>query len=1449
MKKLLLLLTFIWTGSTVALAQLPNGSTAPNFTVTDIDGNTHTLYDLLDDGKTVYLDVFATWCVPCWNYHNTHALRDIWEDYGPNGTNEAFVISIEGDASTSVPCIWDDPSCTGGTTGDWTAGTPYPIADYSAIMSLYQVTYYPTIFMVCPADKKVYVVGQQSKTGLWNARTTNCPPLAVTTILNNVNNTTCSGSNTGDIDISASGGTGPFTYAWSNGANTQDLINVPAGTYECTVTNAQGWTGETGPITVDDPPTPLTLSLVETTPMGCNGIQGSITVDAGGGWSSSYTYNWNNGMTGTFASPLNAGTYTCSVTDDNGCTVTLVTVLAPASYPVASIAPPGTVSCLTPTVTLTSSATGGYSGIYEYNWFASNGGNFTSGTDAFQATVNAAGNYTVQISDAVTTCTGFSTVTVTANINLPTAEAGPAMALTCVDPTTELEGSGSTGNNFQYAWTAINGGHIVSGANTLNPVVDSVGNYILKVTNTANGCIKTDTTGVTANTTPPTTTATGGVLTCVVVEVGLTSSTNAGNPGYAWAGPNGFTSNLPNPTATENGDYVLTVTDSLNGCTNTATAVVAINTNAPGAGATGGTLNCLHTSIELSGTSPVQNATFAWTGPNGFTSASANPTVSEVGEYNVVATDPANGCTSTALAAVDQNIVPPTASATTPGNLNCTTTQLVLDGTGSSQGSNIAYAWTTANGHIVSGENTASPTVDAVGTYDLVVTNTDNGCTAVAATQVIQSPVVTAAVNNPTNVSCNGGSDGQSTVTPGGGNSTYTYAWSNGETTVSISNIPAGNYTVVVTDGENCTAETTVTITQPAVLLPNASTTPQSASGVNDGTATSNPTGGTSGYTYAWSNGETTQTIIDLAPGNYTVTVTDANGCTAVRAVTVNAFNCTMATNISGTAISCFGANNGTATVSLTGANDPVTYAWSNGGNTQSIEDLAPGTYTVDVIDATNCASMLEVTINEPAELQANASATGETFAGANDGTATAAPSGGTAPYTYAWSNGEETQTIANLAPAIYTVIITDANGCTDVQSVVVNAFNCAISAQAAVTNASCPGLENGIITLTMNGGAEPYTYAWSNGATTDSNENLAAGTYTATVTDANDCLLTQSYTIGDVDNTAPVVTAQNTTLALNINGTVSVTMQTLSASASDNCNLAEVVVSPNSFDCSELGAHPVTISATDASGNNTSVEIVVTIVDNMAPTVNCPASIRACWYDNTVSYDAPVAQDNCLINGGEWKLETGLPSGSEFPVGETTQTYSFTDASGNKGICSFTVTITSPVTMAVTSVKHDVGNQGIGAIDINVSGGDMPYSFVWTDLNGTQIATTEDVSGLYAGTYFVKIRDANGCILNNNNEGIVVDNTSGTAEPTWLQGVSFMPNPTTGLTQVVFANPVNLQIEVAVIDATGRLVLRQQVDHQNSFKLDCTGLPQGAYTVRFRSGTDVGVRKLMVVR
>ena len=1390
MKRIYLFGICLFLSVTVAQAQLPNGATAPDFTVTDLDGNTWNLYELLDQGKTVYLDFFATWCGPCWNYHQTHAFRDLYNQYGPPGTDEVMVFSIEGDANTNNACLYGPSGCVGGTQGDWVDGTPYPMVEDPGVRAAYGVNYYPTIYMVCPANKKVYEVGQQGKSGLYGARNNLCPPLAVNINVNNVLNVKCFNSNSGSIDISPASGNAPYTYNWSNGAKTQDLNNVPAGTYTCTVTSSNGWTGVTDPITVEGPPAALTLAVVEQTPVGCNGLPGSITVSAAGGWSS-YSYMWNNGQAGEVAEGLSAGNYTVTVTDDNNCTKSLAVNLPPPVYPIASIATPQLITCLQPSFQLDATASSSGNNI-TYQWLASNGGNIVSGGTTLTPTINASGTYTLQVVNNSTNCTTYASTIVQSSVSLPTANAGPAGVVSCAAPSTTLQGSGSAGQNFTYLWTASNGGNITGGGNTLSPTVNAGGNYTLQVTNTANGCTQTSTTTVSGNNAAPTVATTNGTLTCAVNNVTLTTTTNSANPAFAWAGPNGYASTVQSPNVTVSGTYNLVLTDTVTGCTSTATANVTANVAAPGVSATGGAMTCVVNSVTLAGASPDTSATFAWTGPNGYASSLQNPNVNVAGQYTLTATNPANGCTSSANATVALYNTPPAAAAATPGNLNCNVSQIQLNGAGSSQGNNFSYQWSTPNGNIVSGGNTLSPVVNAVGAYNLQVTNADNGCTSVASTGVAQSPVVTAGIAAQVNVTCNGAANGSANASAGGGNGNYSYAWSNGANTASIANLAAGTYLLVVTDGENCTASASVSISQPDPLTVNAAATAQTANGVNDGTATANPAGGVAAYSYLWSNGETTQSIAGLAPGNYTATVTDVNGCTAVQTVTVNSFNCALAASISGTNSTCFGANNGTASVGLLGAADPVVYAWNNGAVTQSVSGLAPGLYSVNITDGNNCPATLDITISEPAQLTANATSTHESAAGANDGTASANPTGGAGAYTYLWNNNAVTATISNLAPGTYSVTVTDQNGCTSVQSVAVNSFNCAIAAQASVANVTCAGMANGSITLALTGGTAPFTYLWNNGASTATISNLSGGNYVATVTDANECQVIQSasvsepapfsaltvetvnpscsndptgsatasisggiapynflwsdgqntetainltagnysvsvtdqngcqtgaaFTITAQDNVPPTVSVQNAILPIDASGNATVTLATLSAQLADNCGVASSGISPNTFACTELGQHIVTVTVTDLSGQTATATATVTVTDNISPQVACPADIVRCAADNLVNYGAPVAVDNCLINGGGWKNGDGSK-----PV----STVNFTGNGTSAGVKNNSQA--RLYARLIVNARPVVGDQ-------NAAASNIAMSIRYTDTKGQPI----DIGRLTQGTDFV---------------------------------------------------------------------------------------------------------------
>ena len=1096
----------------------------------------------------------------------------------------------------------------------------------------------------------------------------------------------------------------------------------------------------------------------------------------------------------------------------------------------AVVQPADTLTCAKSEVVLTSVGSSMGNSVF-YNWYNPSGQSISTTNTAI---ATGPGTYTFVVTNfggGGNACKDTATVVVYAETTVPLANAGPDKTLSCAQPQVQLQGSGSSGSQYTYLWIATNGGNIVSGSATLTPTVNATGTYTLRVTNTENGCTAVGVAIVTAQTLPPTASATGGTFSCTQPTVTLQSATNAANPTFAWSGPNGYASTLQNPVVNAGGTYVVVVKDGNTGCTNTASVVVVDNTQAPGATAAGDTLTCVVNSVVLSGNTPASNPTFAWTGPNGFSSAAQNPTASAAGAYLLTVTG-TNGCTSTATAVVALNNTVPGAAVAATGNLNCNNASVNLVASSSAPAGILTHTWTKPD--LSTTSTGANPVLSAnqPGAYNVLITNTENGCTSTANVTVVQNPNVSAAAS-ATLASCNGSNNGSVSVTPGGGNGTYTYNWNTGANTATVNNLGSGTYTVTVTDGENCTATATAIVNQPEPIVVNASATPQTANGSSDGTATAAPSGGTPGYTYNWSNSGNTATITGLLPGSYTVTVTDENDCTAVAVVNVNAFDCAVNATAQSTNVSCAGAADGTATIVVTSGLAPYTYSWSTGGNTGTIENLAPGSYTGTATDAANCPVEVIVQITEPNPLVVNASSTDASGPGANDGSATAGPNGGTSPYSYLWTTGDMTATITGLGAGTYTVTVTDANDCTAVQSVDVLAGNCGLLSDFIVENPSCNGLANGEATVLLTGGNGPFTYDWSSGGDGATETGLQAGSYAVSVTDANGCEITDSVTLEDpallsiqsdtvintscvnspegsatvssaggsgivsiswsdgqtgptainlpagdiiatatdengciatisvtidaVDQIPPVISADPVEVALGPTGNITLTPQNLGVQVIDNCAVSSVTVEPTTFNCTQLGPQTIQVTATDDSGNTSTTTVIATIVDDLPPITECPQSIVRCSGDNVVQYNAPVATDNCLGNGGMWELTAGLPSGASFPEGVTTNTYTYTDAGGNPGSCSFEVTILTPLS-ATSAITNDVDNQNIGAIDLTVSGGLSPYTFQWTK-DGVAFATTEDLTNIGAGSYTVVVTDAFGCTVQT--ESFQVNNTS----------------------------------------------------------------------------------------
>lgn len=1485
MRKMLLLLAiplFISLG--MQAMPLPNGATAPNFTLTDLNGVSHTLYNYLDQGYTVVIDFSATWCGPCWNYHNTHILEDLWNQYGPPGTNDVMVFFIEGDPSTPVSSLYGGP----GSQGNWVAGTPYPIMDDGTgqVAAAYNITFFPTLYAVCP-DRKIYTVGQASLP-VWVNWISSCGLEASASITN----APCFGQPGGSINLTATGGYGNKSYLWSNGATTEDISNLMPGNYAVTVTEGNGRTVNLNNLAVGSPPQ-ISVSTASVTNVSCNGgNNGSATVSASGG-TPGYTYAWSTGANGPTASNLAAGSYTVTVYDSRNClkthTVTVTQPQALSAYPQTIGANCGNSDG---SVYITTSG-----GTFPYSFNIGNGG------QSIPVFTNlAAGNYTLTITDA-NNCVKHAPFSI-ANIPGPVADAGPEQLINCAAPQVILDGSGSaSGSNIAYEWTTANG-HIVHGATTATPTVDMPGVYQLEVTNLANGCSTIDEVTVSENTAAPSAAAASpGALDCVVTELVLDGAGSSEGPefSYTWTTNGGNIvsgENTLSPVVNAGGAYTLTVLNTASACSSSVSVEVEADQAAPVAnGGPNGVINCVASELTLSGSgsSEGNQFTYLWTTTNGNIvsgETTLSPLVDAGGDYVLLVTNTLNGCAETDEVSVEENLVSPIADAGPDMALNCNAATLTLDGSASSSGPEFEYLWTTANGNIASGETTLTPTVDQAGEYLLQVTNTVNGCVTTEPAIVVENDPVEASVEAVTHVLCAGGQNGEAIVTAANGAEPYTFSWPGGLSGPSQAGLAAGTYAVTVTDADECADLVNVVVQEPALLVANASASGETGLGNNDGTATAQPQGGVGPYSYLWSNGATDQTITGLPPGAYTVTITDANGCTTQETATVNSFTCAINATVSVQHITCFGDKNGEATVAIQNGLEPFTIVWSNGaegptasglspgaytvsitdenncpttanvavtepsvvsltvvevqdalcfgqasgqatvegaggvggysylwpsGNTEPTElNLAAGTYVATLTDANGCETTTSVDVHEPQQITGNVSATGESsYQGAN-GALSVTAAGGNPAYQYLWSTGETTASISGLAPGEYTVVVTDENGCTLELSGTVEEYVCPqVTTVPTVDGVSCAGAGDGSAILSSSGGAAPYSYtwpngetgpsisglaggvyevnvqdgancpftievvvpepealsaqivsqeniecagqtdgsataeglggtpgysyAWSTGATGATAENLAPGFHQVTVTDHNGCTSTlELEIIVSDDNTFPVIIIQDIILALDENGQAGLTPAMIDNGSYDNCGIESMAISHNAFDCSHLGPQEVTFTVLDVNGNESAATALVTVVDDKAPIINCPESIEVYNCDGLVEYDLPAAADACGVTSVD--LVEGLGSGANFPVGVTTETYMAMDASGNMTTCSFEVAVVNTLELSGAS-SPTCPETSEGSAAVEVAGGTPGYSYLWS--NGSD---TPNVGGLAAGAYEVTVFDATGC-------------------------------------------------------------------------------------------------------
>jgi gliding motility-associated-like protein len=643
------------------------------------------------------------------------------------------------------------------------------------------------------------------------------------------------------------------------------------------------------------------------------------------------------------------------------------------------------------------------------------------------------------------------------------------------------------------------------------------------------------------------------------------------------------------------------------------------------------------------------------------------------------------------IATMNNNCTPFVPLSATPSSTNagcgCTGTASAV-ATGTAGG--FSYAWTPAVAGNVNTANNLCP-----GTYTLVITDAV-GCTETEIFTIAGSPAL-AVTSVQTPVSCNGGNDGSATVSPSGGTPPFTYAWApTGGNTATASGLSAGTYICTVTDFTGCTGNVTVTISQPAALTASTVLTPVSCNGGNNGNATVIPAGGNGNYTYSWAPaGGNAASAVGLTAGTYTCTITDALGCntTATAQITAPA---PLTATVASASVDCNGGNNGSATVSPAGGNGNYSYSWTPaGGNSATATGLTAGTYTCTISDALGCTTTATASVTQPAVITSTNSSTPVDCNGGSNGTATISPAGGNGNYSYTWlPAGGNSSTAVGLTAGSYTCTITDAAGCTANATITISQPTPLVVSFTSV-QAGC-NQSNGVLTATATGGNGGYTYQWNNGPATATWNNLAAGTYTLSVTDQNGCNVISTATVTTVQGVVATITSV-TSASCNgsSDGSISAAISggqgpfTYAWSAPANSQTATA---------SGLTAGSYTLTVTD--GNGCTSQATANVLQPLPVSVNATATLQTLCAGNSTQLNATATGGNGNFVFGWMPGPATGSSVSVTPSSNTTYTVTATDVNGCTGINTIDIAV---VPLPAAAFTADV-LQGCAPLCVNFS-------------------------------------------------------------------------------------------------------------------------------------------------
>jgi gliding motility-associated-like protein len=1205
-------------------------------------------------------------------------------------------------ATGSLTFFWDDPSTNGVTfTEDSTLmyDLCFKLIGASGTTSSVYFDRIPAkfeVYRVTPTDPSEPIVCIPTKcdidfiAGSVKINGVVIPPVTFTGVKTDVS---CNGGNDGKIVLTPAGGTGIFTYAWTGPSGftpaiTKDISALKAGKYYVTVSSGTAVAKKDSFEIVE--PTKMTVGAKTIVDVKCFGQStGTVNLTVSGG-TAPYTYIWSGGETTANIAAKLSGTYYLTVTDAKLCTIKDTSIILQPSAALSVTPAITNVKCngvKDGAITLT---VAGGTPQYSYVW---SGPSFSATTK--DITALSAGDYLVTVTDSKSCAQTLGPLKVT-----------EPLAITVGTPTVTNTGCGTS-----------------VGAISITP---------------ANGTLPYS---------------------------------------FTWSGPGGYSNTNQNITGLAAGSYTVTIKDA-NNCSITSTPIVVSSS--------GLTLSVTPTiknidcngnnngSISLVVSGGSNNFTYAWTGPN-FNASTKDITGLKAGSYTVAITD-VNNATCTFNPPAYTIIEPSVLTVSLPQITNITckgastgAISITVNG-GTPQ---YSYTWSGPN---FSATNTSAISNLVAGTYNVTITDA-NGCKKTA-TATVTEPATNATFGSPTvtNVLCFGSTTGKIILPVNGGTAPYTYVWKNGSgstvgSSATLDNVGAGTYHLEIKDANGCdTKSNDVTITQPALAISIAETIGRAADACN-GSITLVVTGGVAPYSFAWTGtgvNASAQNQVDLCPGSYAVTVTDANSCRSVKTFNVSGTTSPpiRLTDSVITNAGCPGGTLGEIAINFVGGRSPFTFAWYNVSNpatvlsiTQNLKGQTAGKYYVKISDGIQSyqSGIMEIKGSDTPIKVTLVSVKKETCAG-NDGAIDIDVVGGASPYTYQWDKVVgNIQDLNNIQANTYSVTVSDKNNCFgDLKGIVVERILCPLLvATTEKKDVSCFGGNNGSVKINIENGEPGYKIAWSATNTVNVNniprkdgsytiQNLIAGTYNISITDAKNQTSTQIVEIKQPTAALAVITT--------VSGdsgacTGSIILAVTGGTAPYKYRWTDLAGNDHQRDRFDLCAGKIlSVEITDANGCKI-----------MAENIKVPNTVL------TIDPNVIITNANCADDFSKTKIDITVKGGVKpykyiwssaanpnedlSGVAPGKYTVTVTDASlpnPQSVIKTYEISAISSLKVSVTTT---VASANDGTATVTITGGLPSYTVKWcVGAAKTTNDTTLTEKGLSAGACFVEVTDGLGC-------------------------------------------------------------------------------------------------------